>query len=128
MVAVGFTFMKITVANGPAIRRARELAGMSQRDLARAVGVTESAMSQVEAGGGMRPRNLKLAAEVIQVPVAMLTHEVNRPADVCAVLGIDREEYDRLAKTGELSVIGGGVTDSDLEEYIARRLPEMAAS
>jgi transcriptional regulator with XRE-family HTH domain len=120
--------MKITVANGPAIRRARELAGMSQRDLARAVGITESAMSQVEAGGGMRPRNLKLAAEVIQVPVSMLTHEVHRPADVCAVLGIEREEYDRLAKTGELSVIGGGVTDADLEEYIARSLPEMAAT
>ena len=108
MVKVSSSPMTITVANGPAIRRIRELAGWTQRDLARAAGLSPMALSLVEAGGGMRPRNLNRVAEILQMPVTALTHQVNRPAAVCAALGITREDYDRLTEAGELTAIGGG--------------------
>lgn len=62
------------VVNGTAIREARFLAGLSQRALARKVGITEQAMSQVELGtNGMRPENLKKVAKILGVPLIDLT-------------------------------------------------------
>jgi len=112
------------VANGPEIRRVRTLAGLTQRDLARLIGITESAMSQIEAGGGMSPPNLKRAAKVLKIAIAALTAEVLTAAETCKALHISRMEFDQLVTDGELTTLGGGVTETALEEYIARRLPE----
>lgn len=117
------------VANGEAIRRIRDLAGMTQRHLAEQVGVSESAISQVESGGGMKPGNVRRAAYVLGVPVTSLTVDAHSPKEVCATLHISRLEFDRLVTDGALATIGGNhVTETALEEYIARNLPEMAAT
>lgn len=116
------------VANGDAIRRIRELAGMTQRHLAEQVCVSESAISQIESGGGMKPGNLRLAAKALGVPVTSLTVTGHTPAEVCAALHIGREEFTRLVESGELATISGCVTEDELERYIAGRLPEMAAT
>jgi DNA-binding XRE family transcriptional regulator len=116
--------MSRIVANGPEIRRVRTLAGYSQRDLARAVGIGESSMCQIEAGGGMLPANLKRAAKVLRVKIADLTAEVLTPAEVCRALGITRGVYDQFVADGALATLGGGVPEEALEEFIARHLPE----
>jgi transcriptional regulator with XRE-family HTH domain len=116
--------MSRIVANGPEIRRVRTLAGYSQRDLARAVGIGESSMCQIEAGGGMLPGNLKRAAKVLRVKIADLTAEVLTPAEVCRALCITRDEYNLYVETCRLPTLGGGVTEAALEEFIAHHLPE----
>jgi transcriptional regulator with XRE-family HTH domain len=73
------------VANGEAIRSIRELAGFSQMAFAEAIGVSRPALAKVEAGGGMRPRNLKRAAEVLGVPITSLTKlDESEPAEVAS--------------------------------------------
>ena len=117
------------VANGPAIRDIRELAGMTQEHLAREIGISNAALSQIETGGGMKPANIKRAAGILGVPVPSLTVTAHTPAEVCAALHISREEFTRLITSGELATVGGvHVSDTALEEYIAGRLPEMAAT
>jgi DNA-binding XRE family transcriptional regulator len=114
--------MSRIVANGPEIRRVRTLAGYSQRDLARAVGINESSMCQIEAGGGMLPGNLKRAAKALRVKIADLVVEVLTPAEVCRALGITRDVYNIYVADGALPTLGGGVTEADLEEFIAQHL------
>lgn len=116
------------VANGEAIRRIRDLAGMTQRYLAEQVGISESAMSQIESGGGMKPANVRLAANALGVPVTSLTQAALTAAEVCKALHITREELAQIVAAEELPMISGCVTETALEEYIARRLPEMAAT
>lgn len=64
--------MARNVVDGTALRSIRELAGFSQRALAKEIGISKSALSQIEAGGGMKPENVKRAAEILRVPITAL--------------------------------------------------------
>jgi Zn-dependent peptidase ImmA (M78 family)/transcriptional regulator with XRE-family HTH domain len=57
--------------SGERLRLARELRGMSQTELARAVGITSAALSQFEQRDGVRPRGQRLAsiAAELSLPV-----------------------------------------------------------
>jgi len=116
--------MSRKVANPDAIRSIREHAGFTAAQFAAEVGVSRQAMAITEAGGGMTPRNLKRAAAVLGVPLTALTQPALSAAEICKALHITREEFSRLVDDGELSTISGCVTETALEEYIARHLPE----
>ena len=117
--------MSRRVANGPEIRRIRELACITQQDLAGQIGIRAPSLWQIETGGGMHPRNIKRAAAALGVPVTAITVMVHTPAEVCAALHINGRRLKKLTDAGELVIVAGGITEDSLEEYIARRLPEM---
>lgn len=114
------------IANPDAIRSIREHAGFSQATFAEQVGVSRQAVTLIEAGSGMTTRNLKRAAEVLGVPLTAITQTGFTAAEVCKALHISRAQFGGLIADGELPTISGCVTETALEEYIARRLPEMA--
>ena len=115
------------VADGPEIRRFRELACLPQYSLAEQIGISAGALSQIEAGGGMKLDNIKRAAGILKVPVTDITVMVHEPAEVCTTLGITRQRLKRLVAAGELVMRAGGITEQSLEEYIAARLPAVAS-
>lgn len=72
------------VASGAAIKSIRELAGLSQVALARQIGISTAALCQIEAGGGMKPANLKRAAEVLGVPITAISEIEHEPEEVAS--------------------------------------------
>lgn len=69
--------LRFVDADGEVIRRRRERLGLSQADLAAAIGVTPLAISRWERGGQIRHANRRLLARVLEVPVHQLA--VNQP-------------------------------------------------
>jgi excisionase family DNA binding protein len=128
--------------NGVAIRELRTALGISQTELAAAVGVNKSAICRLE--GGKQPKTfettrrianrLGVRLDAITYPVA--EPELFKPDEVCEVLGITLDEFEELATSGQIAVtrIGSGpkallrVSEKALEDYIARHLPEPVAS
>lgn len=77
--------MSRKVANGTAIRDIRVLAGFSQTRFAAEIGISRQALNFVESGtNGMRPENIKRAAEVLGVPITALLTEEDEPEPVAS--------------------------------------------
>ena len=77
--------MSRKVANGTAIRDIRVLAGYSQRAFAAEIGISRQALNYIENGvNGMRPKNIKRAAEVLCVPITALLTEEDEPEPVAS--------------------------------------------
>ena len=72
------------VVDGEALRGVRELAGMSQQSLAAAIGISKSALSQVESGGGMKIENIKRAADILGVPITSISEIDAEPEAVAS--------------------------------------------
>jgi transcriptional regulator with XRE-family HTH domain len=72
------------VVDGKALRGVRELAGVSQQALAQAIGISKSALSQVESGGGMRIENIKRAADALGVPITSISEIAAEPEPVAS--------------------------------------------
>jgi len=72
------------VVDGEALRSVRELAGMSQRALAQAIGISPAALSYVESGGGMKIENIKRAAVVLGVPITTISEIDGDPEPVAS--------------------------------------------
>lgn len=113
------------VANGPEIRRIRELACVPQYQLAERIGISAPSLSLIESGGGMKLDNIKRAADALAVDVRDITVMACSPDEVCATLHITRRQLKKLTSAGELTMVAGHITEESLEEYIARQLPEM---
>jgi len=65
-----------TVHMGKRIRELREAAGMTQARLAKLIGVTRSAISQIESGltKGVRPQHLLALSEHLKAPVELIVN------------------------------------------------------
>ena len=103
--AMTFPPIKKSAALGLAIQNARLSRRMTQDDLCRAIGVSQSQLSNWEAGGGMRPASyykvldffgavvgdpLAAAVAIGDVPLETLLHEIRRrlpDATVTIVVG-----------------------------------------
>ena len=72
------------VVDGEALRSVRELAGMSQRALAQAIGISPAALSQIESGRGMKIENIKRAADVLGVPITSISEIEADPEPVAS--------------------------------------------
>lgn len=68
--------MRTLRANGDAIRAIRERSGLSQTDLARAVGVSQPILSRIESGERPgRPEVIRSIASALKVPVTAIIHD-----------------------------------------------------
>lgn len=62
------------ILNGPALVAIRERSGLTQLALARASGVSQGRLSELEAGNlNVRPGTAKKLAEALQVPTTAIT-------------------------------------------------------
>jgi transcriptional regulator with XRE-family HTH domain len=68
--------------NGAAIRSLREKDGWHQPEFARKVGMSQSALSNIEREKrSARPATIQRIARVLRVPVAAITREYDEPGD-----------------------------------------------
>lgn len=92
-----------------------------------------AALAEAEEAGRLEIERQRAAAERQRKEMHMF-----RPAEVCAALGIEREQLVTLINTGELAAITVSVSgrprygslrisELSLEEYVARRLPQSLA-
>lgn len=59
--------------NGPALQAIRERTGLSQTDLAKATGVSQGRISEIESGSlNVRPATARSLADALGVPLAAL--------------------------------------------------------
>jgi transcriptional regulator with XRE-family HTH domain len=68
--------------NGAAIRSLREKDGWHQPEFARKVGMSQSALSNIEREKrSARPATIHRIAQVLRVPVAAITRDYDEPSD-----------------------------------------------
>lgn len=124
MSGVAFVIM-ITTSTGDRIRQARKRQGLTQDQLAKACGVTRSAVSQWESGGiqGIEAANLHAAARYLGVTVDWL------------LSGSEPATVDRVAEGSDIYQTAGGLQIHDFwplltktqQAELLQRAQDMAA-
>lgn len=126
------------------IKKAREKVGLTQVDLAHAVGVKQQSIQKIEAGKTRQPRNIDKLAEVLQVRVAwLLSGEEPMTGEAVATEAPPRATPSRLPRMRRIPVInhvqagmpqeivddyapGTGFDELALDEFAAQRISEAA--
>ena len=104
------TSTDVTRKTGLLLRKARERAGVSQRELAERLGCTQPAISQLEAGGAsLSIRTLQRVADALgcDLQVAIVSRDVVFNQGVQAVLGTRSKDL-RLGPTSSHGAAGVG--------------------